>query len=305
MAPALAYSPKPGPLGAARPSIAALYLAPLAVGAFAFSNPLVLAGLAMAVALVSARSGASAAVRGVLRYGAYLALMIVVINGLASQRGETILVRGWDVPVIGQLDISAEALAEGGVLAARILVVIAISAIWSACVNPDRLVRALRPYAGRSALTATLVSRMVPLAAADGTRLAEAAKLRGPAAAPVGRVEILRRLVSGALDRSVDVAATLELRGYGLDRAVREPRSTPSGTEWRLLAAGLFLGLALGLALAEGVAGFDAYPRIEIATDGPTLVLAVILPVLAVLPWALSGKRRSGRSTAGSVVIGG
>ena len=36
-------------------------------------------------------------------------------------------------------------------------------AVYSACVDPDRVLRALRPLAARSALTATLVSRLVPV----------------------------------------------------------------------------------------------------------------------------------------------
>ena len=90
-------------------------------------------------------------------------------------------------------------------------------AVYSACVDPDRVLRALRPLAGRSALTATLVSRLVPVAAADAGRLRDAAPLRGPGAAPrSGAAPLARRLLAGSLDRAVDVAATLELRGYSL-----------------------------------------------------------------------------------------
>ncbi len=109
-------------------------------------------------------------------------------------------------------------------LALRIVVALVVFAVWSACVDPDRVLRAIRPFAARSALTATLVSRLVPIAAADGARMAEAGRLRGPAAAPVGRAALARRLVAGSLDRSVDIAATLELRGYGLGIRSRLPR---------------------------------------------------------------------------------
>ena len=109
-------------------------------------------------------------------------------------------------------------------LALRIVVALVVFAVWSACVDPDRVLRAIRPLAARSALTATLISRLVPLAAADGARMAEAGRLRGPAAAPLGRAALARRLIAGSLDRSVDIAATLELRGYGLGIRSRMPR---------------------------------------------------------------------------------
>ncbi len=135
-------------------------------------------------------------------------------------------------PLLGQVDVTAEAIAAGAVLGLRAAVAMVAFAVYSACVDPDRVLRALRPIAGRSALTATLVSRLVPVAAADAARLRDAGRLRGPAAAPVGRAPLARRLLAGSLDRAVDVAATLELRGYGLDapRAEPAPRARPATT---------------------------------------------------------------------------
>ena len=178
--------------------------------------------------------------------------MIVAVNVIASQRGDTILVRGPDVPVLGTLDISAEALAEGGVLALRIAIVFAAFAVHTACVDPDRLLRLARPVARRSALTATLIARLAPLAAADHARVREAVALRGPGAAPVGRAALVSRLVAGSLDRAVDVAATLELRGYAGDapgRAARPPRA-PGDLAFAL--SGL---IALALVVGARIAG--------------------------------------------------
>ena len=123
-------------------------------------------------------------------------------------------------------------------LALRIAVVLAAFAVHSACVDPDRVLRLLRPLARHSALTATLIARLVPLAAADHARLSEAAALRGPAAAPVGRAAIVRRLVAGSLDRAVDVAAALELRGYARGAPGRAVQLRRSRHSWRFAAAG-------------------------------------------------------------------
>jgi energy-coupling factor transport system permease protein len=284
---ALAYAPRRGPLGASRPSVAALYLAPLAVAAFAFANPLVLLGAGLAALAVARGSDALAAVAAPLRLGAYLAVTIVLINGLVSQRGETILIRGWELPVVGRLDISAEALAEGGILALRILVALAVFAVWSACVDPDRILRAIRPLARRSALTATMIARLVPLAAADAGRLREAGKLRGPAAAPATRGSIARRLIAGSLERSVDVAATLELRGFAAGTSAHSERRPPAPGEWALLGAATAMAVVLGIALTAGIAGFSAYPTLQLDLDPATLALAASLPLLALVPFAL------------------
>jgi energy-coupling factor transport system permease protein len=290
----LAYAPRRGPLGRARPWIVAAYLAPLAIFAFAFANPLVLLAAGAAAAGAGLAAGAGRSVAQPLRWSLGLAVMVVVVNAIASQRGATILVRGFELPVLGRIDVTLEALVEGGVLALRILVALLVFAVWSACVDPDRVLRAIRPIASRSALTASLVSRLVPLAAADGARLAEAGRLRGPAAAPVGRAALARRLIAGALDRSVDVAATLELRGYGLPGRARRPRHRRERGEAGLLAAALG-GLALvAIAAAAGLAGFDAYPRLAVDASAGTLLVAAAIPLIALAPLVPELRRRGG-----------
>jgi energy-coupling factor transport system permease protein len=210
-----AYTPRPGPLQAASPGAAVAYLGALTAIAFVYSNPIVLGATGAAVVLAGCLAGARAAVRAGLWMGFVLALLIVTVNAFVVSRGETVLVRLGEWPLLSDV-ITVEAIASGAVLGLRAAVVMVAFAVYSACVDPDRVLRGLRPFAGRSALTATLVSRLVPVAAADAGRLRDAARLRGPGAAPVGRAPLARRLLAGSLDRAVDVAATLELRGYSL-----------------------------------------------------------------------------------------
>lgn len=303
---ALAYSPQRGPLAEAGAVPATLFVLMPAAIAFSTSNPILLAAAGLAVLLAGRLAGAWRAVAAALRWAAALGAVIVAVNAIASQRGETILVRGWELPPLGRLDVTAEALAEGGVLALRIAVVLVAFAIHTACVDPDRLLRLLRPLARRSALTATLIARMAPLAAADHARLREAATLRGPAAAPVDRAALVRRLVAGALDRAVDSAATLELRGYGAPsaRADSEPgRATLHGRTFATVAA-VMAGLAAGARVA-GAGGFEAYPRIAIAADPLTLAIAAALPLLAATPFALLRLRARGLAGAGARAFAG
>jgi energy-coupling factor transport system permease protein len=295
----LAYSPRPGPLRDASASSACLYFGSLAAVALATTNPVVLAGAGAAVVVAGLAAGARRALAASARYGLLLAAAFVIVNGLASQRGGTILVRGWDLPVVGRIDVSAEALAEGALLAGRVVVVLLAFAVLSASVDPDRLLRMLRPVARRSALTATLIARLVPLAARDHARLREAAMLRGPGAAPVGAVATLRRLVAGALDRASDVAATLELRGYahGAPRRAGQPR--PGRRSWRFGAVGAAIAAVGAATLLSGAAAFDAYPTVTMEASGATVLAALSLPLLAALPFA-PGPRRAARPVPGS-----
>jgi energy-coupling factor transport system permease protein len=281
----LAYVHRPGPLGDAGPLAASAFLGSFAVIAFAYSNPIVLAGAAAAVACAGLAAGARRALALSARWGLSLGAVLVVINGLTSQRGDTILVHGVWLPLLGQIDVSGEALVEGAVLALRILVVMMAFSVHAACVDPDRMLRLFRPLARRSALTATLIVRMVPLAAADHARLAEAAALRGPAAAPVGRAALARRLVAGSLDRAVDAAATLELRGYERDAPRSRGPRVPSRHDPILLATACVVIAAAIAGRLVGVGGFDAYPTLALDAGPATMALAAALPLAALVPF--------------------
>lgn len=302
-----AYTPRPGPLQAASPGAAVAYLgAPVAIS-FMYSNPVVLAAVGVGVCLAGSLAGARGALRVALRMGVTLGLLIVAVNALVVDRGETVLARLGEWPLLGRVDVTAEAIAAGAVIGLRAAVAMLSFAVYSACVDPDRVLRALRPLAGRSALTATLVSRLVPVAAADAGRLREAGSLRGPGAAPLGRSTLARRLLAGSLDRAVDVAATLELRGYGLE-APRRPalgHSTPPGGgqstkrcadcsnrsrfDRRFYAVGavlLFIGVAGKLLGADE---FRAYPTVEVGVSAATLAVAAAAVLAGLAPWRRRG----------------
>ena len=83
--------------------------------------------------------------------------------------------------------------------------------LFSACVDPDELLRLLRRLSYRSALTASLATRLVPVLARDALRMGDAARCRPH---PPGRLAVTRAALAGALERAVDVAAALEVRGY-------------------------------------------------------------------------------------------
>jgi energy-coupling factor transport system permease protein len=298
----LAYLPGRSPLHRANPGPAIAFLGALALVAFAFASPLVLLSAGLAVVTVGLLAGAGRALRASLRFALPLFAVMVAINAVVSNRGDTVLVRGWELPVLGNTDVTLESLADGGRIGLLVVVAVLAFAVYSASVDPDRILRALRPLARRSAMTTAVIARLVPLAAADGARLAEASALRGPAAAPVGRALVARRLLEGSLDRSVDVAATLELRGYSLAGAAapRRERSRQDAPLW--LAAALILAAAVA-ALLAGAGGFETYPRVELATDPQTVALCLALPLLALFPFAVSSARSRRRARAADRVI--
>jgi energy-coupling factor transport system permease protein len=291
--PLLAYRPGRDPLHAASAPAASLFLFSFAVLAFVYEGPIVIGSVVLSACLIGFAARARRTVLLTLRWGIAVALLMTIVNALVTDRGETVLARLGTAPVLGQVNVTLESLVYGaGTLSLRLIATLLVFAVYSACVNPDELLRLLRPVARRSAMSASLVTRLVPVAAADLARLHEAAALRGPAAAPVGRGAMARRIVAGSLDRSIDVAATLELRGYSLPavRGVRPPLKRSRHDRLFYALAALVAGAGIAAALA-GFGGYDTYPRIVIDTDPATLVLAAALPLAAMAPFWIGRPR--------------
>src|SRR4029079_7787821 len=116
----VAYVPRRTPLGDAGALAATVYRGSFVVAAFAYSTPIVLAGAAAGTVVAGIGAKAGRALRAAARWGLALGVFIVVVNGLVSQRGDTVVVHGLWLPLLGWSDVSAEALADGGVLALRI-----------------------------------------------------------------------------------------------------------------------------------------------------------------------------------------
>ena len=291
-----AYTPRPGLLQATSPGAAVAYLGSLTLVAFLYSSPIVLVAAGLAAALCGRLAGAGGAVRAAVRIGLAVAVPIVVVNALVVSRGETVLARLGEWPLLGRVDVTAEAIADGAVFGLRAVVVMIAFAVYSACVDPDRVLRALRPLAGRSALTATLVSRLVPVTAADAARLRDARRLRGPGAAQVGRADMARRLLAGSLDRAVDVAATLELRGYGLDSPHARSHRRRSRHDRRFLAVGAAVLVAAVGGKLLGADAFGAYPTVELGSGAATLALAGLVLLAGLAPLRRAPRRPAGEA---------
>jgi energy-coupling factor transport system permease protein len=179
-----------------------------------------LAAVALTVVLAGVAAGVGRELMRAARFAIPLALLVALINALVTREGLTVIWRLGDLPALGQTDVTLEATVYGAVLGLRAAILVLCGALYTAAVDPDEVLRLFRRASFRSALTATLATRLVPVMARDARRLGDAQRCRsGPRAT---RVQLLRATTSGILDRALDVAAALEVRGYGSAR--RPPR---------------------------------------------------------------------------------
>jgi energy-coupling factor transport system permease protein len=279
----VSYRRRPSPLHSAGAGAGALFCLALGLAALMVSNPLALGVVALAVLGAAIGAGVGREVARTIRFTLPFALAIAVLNALLTRDGLTVIVRLGDIPLIGQTDVTLEATVYGLILGLRAGIVIACGALYTAAVDPDEMLALLRPLSFRSALTATLATRMVPVLLRDSHRLAEAQRCRpGP---PPSRATLIRAATSGMLDRALDVAAVLEVRGFGTGgRGQRRHRPANRHDLAFTGAAALVLSLAL-LAGPLGGAGFSAYPALDVAAGPQTLVLALGVLVSALVPF--------------------
>src|SRR5512144_312291 len=254
--------------------------------------PLVLI-LAVTGFVVSARRSDAPWARS---YGAFLRLAVVVIairvvfQALLSSgsQGPTVLFTLPEIPVPGStgiklggevtLEAVLQAFYEGLQLATILVCVGAANSLGSA----RRLLRSVPGALYEVGIAVVIALTFAPQLVTDAARVRAAHRLRGQS----GGLRALRRLampvLEGALDRSVELAAAMDSRGYG--------RTTGAGPTARRLTRVLVLGGLLGLCV--GLFGLLS------GTSATWLGMPMLLAgsVLAAAGLHLGG-RRAGRTT--------
>jgi energy-coupling factor transport system permease protein len=275
------------PLHAARAGAGAAWALSLTTATLIIFHPVVLLALLVAVLGAGAGAGLGRPLARSLRTALIVALPIVLINVLVSREGLTVFARLGDLGPFGQGDLTLEALVYGAVIALKVTLLILVTTLAGLAIDPDELLRVFRRLSFRSALTASLATRMLPVLAADSQRLAEAQRTRS-SGAPSGaraRVALLGAVVGGSLDRAMDVAATLEVRGFaGARRAPRVARPLSRHDIAFTASAVAILALAV-VGRVAGAASFAAYPLVHMPMSAATLGLCVALIAATLLPF--------------------
>ena len=196
---------------------------------------------AFAVAALLADRTASVAVIAVLLLGVclraprrrrwpYLAgtllsgLVLFLLSPLVGAYGGVVYWEGPSVPVLGRLDVTSNELDEALFQGLRLASVGLAFAAYALLLDHDRLLQAggrLR----RSVLAIALATRLVPTLERDAAGYVEALRGRGVAVEGLrGRARLLSPLLAGSLERSLNLAESMEARGFGRPGRTRAPR---------------------------------------------------------------------------------
>ena len=281
------YRRRATPLHSARAGAAAAFCMAFALVPAIYQHPVILFAAGGGIYLAAHLAGVARAVRHAVLIGLPVAIVIALVNPLVSNNGNTVIFRFGEV--LGhRFDVTSEAILFGLVAGLRVLVLIAAFGLFNAVVDPDELMRAVRRFSYRSALTASLATRLVPVLVRDATRMNEAARCR---AKPAPRAMVARAALASSLDRAVDVAAALELRGYGSAQRPARVRRPWSRHDLRVTFAAIAITLIVLGMRALGVGEFEPYPSPTMSTEPADLVLALALVGAGALPFAGAGAR--------------
>jgi energy-coupling factor transport system permease protein len=275
------------PLHATRATVGAAWALALTAATLLIYHPLILAALLLAVLGAGCGAGVGRQLARSLRTALIVALPIVVVNVLVSRQGLSVFARIGDLGPFGQGHLTLEAVVYGAVIALKVALLILIATLAGLAVDPDEMLRVFRRLSFRSALTASLATRMLPVLAADAQRLAEAQRTRstGAPSGARGRLALLAAVIGGSLDRAMDVAATLEVRGFATARRAPGVARPFSRHDISFAASAVAILAVAVIARLAGATSFSAYPAIHMPVGPMTLVLGVALVAAALLPF--------------------
>jgi energy-coupling factor transport system permease protein len=150
-------------------------------------------------------------------------LVLFLFSPLVARYGGVVYWEGPEVPVIGQLDVTSEEVSEALFQSLRLIAVGLAFAAYALLLDLDGLLLAggrLR----RSVLAVALATRLVPTLERDAAGFVEALRGRGLVVKGVrGRARLISPLVAGSLERSLNLAESMEARGFGRPGRTRAP----------------------------------------------------------------------------------
>ncbi len=269
-------------------AVAVWVLAALAVALFDTDPASQVVVLAGAWVLLARRRVTGRRLRSLAIGLGLLGVVTVAVNGMLSHTGATVLstLPSW-LPLIGG-SVTAEGFASGGSIALGLVTAVSVTAALSVVVEPTDLVDALpRPLHHAGAAVGAALN-LVPATAASFVAVREAQRLRGwrPHGARA-MVDLAVPVLLGAIDRSVQLAESMEARAFGAGR-----RTSMVGGERRAgLAVVALVGvvavtIAVAVHLTGTLGGWYAYPVPTVPSVAPLVMAPAVLVAVAgaVLP---------------------
>ncbi|MDA8379975.1 MAG: energy-coupling factor transporter transmembrane component T [Actinomycetota bacterium] len=266
-----------------RPAAVSVWvLAALAVAFFdtdPFAQAVVLAG---AWTLLSRRRVADRRLRPLVIGLVILGIVTVAINGLLSHTGSTVVavLPSW-VPLVGG-QVTAEGFASGGSIALGLVTAVSATAALSVVIEPTDLVDALPGVLHHAGAALGAALNLVPATAASVVAVRDAQRLRGwrPRGARA-MVDLAVPVLLGAIDRSVQLAESMEARAYGAGRRTTVAAGERSIALAAVAVVAVSAVVVAAIARVSGVGDWYPYPVPSVPSLAPLAFAPAVLVAMA------------------------
>jgi len=257
------------------------WLAAAAATALLTRNPLYLLLLLMAASIIfpvlDRSSPTLRAWRAFIRIGVLMLLFSILANALTVHYGDLVLFnlpKTW--PILGGR-ITLEATLYGLGTGLSLLSLLVVFAIFNSAVPPTALLRMVPGFLYQAGVVVAIAITFVPQMINSAQAIREAQRVRGHRFRGLrDALPLLVPLLAGGLERSIQLAESMEARGFG---GIQRP-----GTARRVLAARVLALLGL-LGLAFGAFARAYFPAPQTAAE-TTLVISLCALMSAF--WMLS-----------------
>ena len=290
----------PRGLAKRHPVAIAAYLSVLVLTAIALSNPLQACALLLLAIAALWLAGRMREGWPYARTALFIGGVLAVVNPLLVPSGVTTLWRMEFGPLT--LSITLQGIVYGITTALRLGAVIMSFALLYLVLEAGDQLALLSRLSFRVGLVLSLALRLLPVLSHDARRVSDAQRARGidldagPRRKRVAaRAPLLAALLSRSLERAMDVAASMESRGFGARGRSRWSHGRP----WRaadvvVAVSALIAAAALVGGLIAGAFSYTFYPLFDDPLAGMTsiwwaiLVTALLVPLVWTCSWPRS-----------------
>ena len=237
------------------------WLVAAALPAFVLRNPLYLALILGAAWIVYAALGRTSAVGSswgsFVRVGLFLFVLAIPFNALSIHVGQIVLFRlpeSW--PVVGGA-ITLETIIAGAVSGLALFTILVVFAAFNAVVDHYQLLRSTPAFLFQAGVVISIAITFVPQMVLSAKEIRQAQRIRGHRFRGLrDLLPLVIPLLANGLERAIQLAETMEARGFG---SVVNPLSQRQALLNQLGTLAALVGLLAGLVMLAFLPGENTW----------------------------------------------
>lgn len=264
--------------------------------ALVFSNPLFLLGMLLVSGLAIWAADGLAAWESYIKIALYMCLMVMIINPVLAQSGQTVLWQGPPLPLLGRLAVTLEAVYFAAAMSVRLLVIMSIFCLYNLIVHPDKALNFFSRFAGQVALVIFLTIRMFPVLAREMENIRNAQQLRGVDFNKgslkekfVKHSRLIGILLAKSLEDSLETAESMEARAFGSGRRTCYNRNLWRPRDVIILSCSMCAATAGIWGRVHGFGSYSFYPVLDNLISGPGTAAVLIIVLFSLTIPLLTG----------------